>query len=158
MTTQWRRLRIDRSLRRQASVSIDELVEAYCDLEATPTGRVPTAGSIELVRRKVAEAAAAHRLNEVQTADGVEPRSRRWRWPVLTRSSAAATTYLIALGDAVDVVTSSDGVTVVRRSDGAVLALAPRERGRELSRATEHVHLFDRADAALAAFGLFDTE
>lgn len=37
-------------------VTILEIIETFCELEDTPTGKVPTDASVELVRRKVAEA------------------------------------------------------------------------------------------------------
>jgi hypothetical protein len=37
-------------------VTILEIIQTFCELEDTPTGKVPTDASIELVRRKVAEA------------------------------------------------------------------------------------------------------
>lgn len=38
------------------AVTILEIIETFCELEATPTGRVPTDASVALVRHKVAEA------------------------------------------------------------------------------------------------------
>jgi hypothetical protein len=43
-------------MRAGLSVTILEIIETFCELEATPTGRVPTDASVALVRRKVAEA------------------------------------------------------------------------------------------------------
>lgn len=38
------------------SVSIPEIIETFCELKTTVRGKVPTDESVELVRRKVAEA------------------------------------------------------------------------------------------------------
>jgi hypothetical protein len=46
----------EQKMRAGLSVTIQEIIETFCQLEATPTGRVPTAATVALVRRKVAEA------------------------------------------------------------------------------------------------------
>jgi hypothetical protein len=54
----------DEKLRRGESVSIPEIVETYCELTPTPEGKVPAPGTLELLRRKAAEAAARGLLLE----------------------------------------------------------------------------------------------
>jgi hypothetical protein len=47
----------DEKLRRGESVSITEIVQTYCELIPTPRGKVPVPETIQLLRRKAAEAA-----------------------------------------------------------------------------------------------------
>jgi hypothetical protein len=47
----------DEKLRSGQSVSIQEIVETYCELTPTPLGKVPAPGIVELLRQKAAEAA-----------------------------------------------------------------------------------------------------
>jgi hypothetical protein len=46
----------EQKMRAGFDVTILEIIETFCRLEETPTGRVPTDGTVELIRRKVAEA------------------------------------------------------------------------------------------------------
>ena len=55
------------------TVSIPEIIETFCELETTPQGKVPTDESIELVRRKVAEADMRGLLVEEPGPDGYRP-------------------------------------------------------------------------------------
>jgi hypothetical protein len=47
----------DEKLRSGQSVSIQEIVETYCELTPTPLGKIPAPGIVELLRQKAAEAA-----------------------------------------------------------------------------------------------------
>jgi hypothetical protein len=156
MASSWHRFQIDRRMRRQPVLSIADIVEAYCVLKTTSTGRVPTVRTIELVRRKVAEAAAEHRLagDDLVVEEPASPRRRRG--PVGPHPEPSlSVVYLVAVGDAIDSLADADDVTVIRRLPEALLASVPRDRARRL-REAPYVHVFDRADVAMAAFQLFD--
>jgi hypothetical protein len=51
-------------LQRGERVSINEIIETYCELTPTPEGKVPAPGTLELLREKAAEAAARGLLLE----------------------------------------------------------------------------------------------
>jgi hypothetical protein len=46
----------DQKMKARMRVTIAEIVTTFCSLDETPRGRVPTPETIDLVRRKVAEA------------------------------------------------------------------------------------------------------
>jgi hypothetical protein len=152
-----RRRRLDHRLRAGEAVTIPELVEAYCELESTPTGKVVTDDSLRVLRAKVAEARAAHLLAGVAEDDPWEEAS-----PQPGVGDAAfngPTWYVIAIGGDAELVDASPAVTVIRRLRDAVFACLPREDALALRRrGRPNLHVFESAARAAAAFGVFEHE
>jgi hypothetical protein len=164
MSLRGRRRSVERRLRRHEPVSVDDIVEAFCVLEHTPRGLIPAEGSIETVRRKVAEVAASQNLLLEPDAGADEaPRSRpgvprrdvprRGAAPVV---GAGATWYLVAVAEDADLVGAVADVTIISRAGGAVLACAPPETAHTLRALRGNLHVYDALEPAVAAFRLFE--
>lgn len=148
------RRRVDRAIRAGRTVTVREFVEAYCDLEDTPRGRVPKPDTLERLRWLATEHAATIR-DVAGDAPGDDPESVED--PEATAPSEAAVWYVVAVGSDVRSVVDSSDAAVIRRLPDALFACVPHELGQRLRR--EHrrnVHVYSSPAPAMAAFGLFD--
>jgi hypothetical protein len=154
-----RRRSVERRLRRHEPVSVHDIVEAFCVLERTPRGLIPAEGSIETVRRKVAEVAASQNLRPEPDAGADEaPRSRPGdsRRDAPPAVGAGATWYLVAVAEDADFVRALADVTIISRAGGAVLACAPPQTAHALRGLRGNLHVYDALEPAVAAFRLFE--
>jgi hypothetical protein len=158
MSRRGRRRSVERRLRRHQTVSIAEIVAAFCVLERTPTGMVPAEGSIEAVRSKVAEAASNSLVSE-RTPSGAaslaHPSPRARNGPPSSRPATAR--YVVAIAEDADVLRRLTDVTIIRRVRGAVLAFVPVETAHGLRQGRSNLHVYEELAPAVAAFRLFDT-
>jgi hypothetical protein len=157
MAVRHRRRSVERRLRRHDMVSIGEIVEAFCVLERTPAGLVPADGTIEALRRKVAEVAAARSLLPEPVPDeGDVLRSRREASRSEVPAGAGAAWYVVAVADDADFVQDIPDVITIRRVRGALLASVPPETAHRLRSHGLNLHVYEALEPAVAAFRLFE--
>jgi hypothetical protein len=158
MSLRGRRRSVERRLRRHEMVSIDDIVQAFCVLERTATGLVPAEGSIEAVRRKVADAAASSNLLIAPVVEGAAVSTRALESTPEPREMHRQTAwYVVAVADDADFVQTLAGATVIRRVPGALLASASAETAYDLRGVRPNLHVYDELAPAVAAFRLFDS-
>lgn len=151
-----RRRRVDQRLRAGEIVTIPELVEAYCELESTPSGKVITEDGLRVLRAKVAEVRAAHQLAGIGEDDAWDEAGSH-AGETGEAALNEATWYVIAVGSDTEFVDRSPAATVIRRLRDAVFACLPRDEAVALRRrGRPNLHVFESAARAAAAFGVFE--
>jgi hypothetical protein len=139
-------------MRAGRTVTVREFVEAYCELEETPLGRVVTWEAVERLRRLAAERAAHIRDVGVPVPEGAPA-------PAAGAGARreAAVWYVVAVGPDARSVEEASDAAVIRRLPEAVFACIPRDLAQRLRRERRpNVHVYPSAGPAVAAFGVFD--